>query len=240
MAKKRKLRNQRVRQRSTAGHSRQWPLWGGVALVVAVVLGVIVTFQSGAGGSATDFALVAYQEQGILSSREANFAQFFSHGKPVVLNFWAGACPPCRAEMPGFQRVYDDLGDEFTMIGVDIGPFVGLGSHDDARRLLKEFNIRYPTAYAEDASPVRDYGVGSMPTTVFITPDGQIFDKRIGFLSEDRLRSKLQDLLAWSSSGSLVEDERGSGSGLPVTVTGLVARDGGHGRDGLRGGLAGN
>lgn len=201
MAKKKKkgLRNQRRGQRSTGGPSGQWPLWGGVALIVAVALGVIVTFQSGAGGSATDFALVAYQAEGVLSGDQANFAQVFSHGKPVVLNFWAGACPPCRAEMPGFQRVYDDLGDRFTMIGVDIGPFVGLGSHDDARQLLQDFDIRYATAYAQDAGPVRDYGVRSMPTTVFITPDGQIFDKRVGFLSESRLRSKIQDLLASSS-----------------------------------------
>lgn len=197
--KRKKLRPQRRPERSTADPTRRWLLWGGAALVVAVVLGVIVNLQSGPGGSATDFALVAYQEQGVLSGDEANFAQVFDHGKPIVLNFWAGLCPPCRAEMPGFQRVYDDLGDEYTMIGVDIGPFVGLGSHDDARRFLEEFNISYPTAYAEDASPVRDYGVDGMPTTIFITPDGQIFDRRIGFLSEDRLRSKLQDLLASSS-----------------------------------------
>ena len=200
MAKrKRKLRAQRDPRTPTAGPLRQWLLWGGVALIVAAALGVIVSFQSVEGGSATDFALVAYQSQGILSSHEANFAQVFDHGKPVVLNFWAGACPPCRAEMPGFQRVYDDLGDQFTMIGIDIGPFVGLGSHDDARQLLKDFDIRYPTAYAKDSGPVRDYSVLNMPTTVFITPDGQIFDKRVGFLSENRLRSKLQDLLAASS-----------------------------------------
>ena len=197
--KKKKLRIQRGPRKPTASPFRQRLAWGAVALIVAAVLGIIVTFQSGAGGTATDFALVAYQEQGVLSGEEANFAQVFGHGKPVVLNFWAGACPPCRAEMPGFQRVHDDLGDKFTMIGVDIGPFVGLGSHDDARQLLEDFNINYATAYAEDASPVRDYGVLNMPTTVFITPDRQIFDTRVGFLSEKRLRSKLQDLLASSS-----------------------------------------
>ena len=111
----------------------------------------------------------------------------------------AGLCPPCRAEMSGFQRVYDDLGDRYVMVGVDIGPFVGLGSHDDARQFLKEFDIRYPTAYAVSGGPVRDYNVQGMPTTVFLTPDKQIFYKRVGFLPEDELRSKLQDLLAASS-----------------------------------------
>ena len=175
-------------------------LWGGLAVVVAVILGVFASVQSGTGGSSPDFRVVAYQGQDILGGEEVDFSQVFRHGKPVVLNFWAGQCPPCRAEMPGFQRVYDDLGDEFTMVGVDIGPFMGLGSHDDARRFLKDFDIRYPTAYALRRDPVIDYNVLGMPTTVFLTADGQIFYRRTGFLAEDQLRSKLQDLLAASSS----------------------------------------
>ena len=102
--------------------------------------------------------------------------------------------------MPGFQRVYDDFGDEFIMVGVDIGPFMNLGSHDDARQFLKDFDIRYPTAYGLDRAPVRSYGVRGMPTTVFLTPDGQIFDESVGLLPEDRLRSKLKALLAASST----------------------------------------
>jgi thiol-disulfide isomerase/thioredoxin len=175
-------------------------LWGGLAIVVAVFLGLIVSVQSGASGSYSNFRVVAYQGQDILGGDEVDFSQVFRHGKPVILNFWAGLCPPCRAEMPGFQRVYDDLGDKYVMVGVDVGPFLGLGSHDDARRFLKEFDIRYPTAYAVSRDPVRAYGVQSMPTTVFLTPDGKIFDKRIGLLPEDQLRSKLQDLLDASSS----------------------------------------
>ena len=200
MAKrKRKPTTKRERQPATANPSRPWLLWGGLALAAAVVLGVIVATQSGAGGSSSDFRIVAYQGQDVLGGDEVDFSQIFSHGKPVILNFWAGLCPPCRAEMPGFQRVYDDLGDSYVMVGVDIGPFVGLGSHDDARQFLEEFDIRYPTAFAVNGDPVRDYGVQAMPTTVFLTPDGRIFDKRIGFLPEDQLRSKLQDLLASSS-----------------------------------------
>ncbi len=190
----------RGRQRATMGRSKQWLLWGGLAIVVAVILGVVVSVQSGAGGSSPDFRVVAYRGQDILGGDEVDFSQVFRHGKPVVLNFWAGLCPPCRAEMPGFQRVYDDLGDRYIMLGVDIGPFVGLGSHDDARQFLKDFDIRYPTAYAVTRDPVLDYNVQSMPTTVFLTPDRQIFFRRAGFLPEDQLRSKLQDLLAASSS----------------------------------------
>src|SRR5712692_1189171 len=53
--------------------------------------------------------------------------------QPVVLNFWAGLCPPCRVEMPDFQRLFEQPTRKFAMIGVDIGPFIGLGSRDDGR-----------------------------------------------------------------------------------------------------------
>ena len=203
MGKTRPKKNRR-RQRAPTGRFNpqfhQWMLWGGLAIVVAAILGVVVSLQPSAGGSATDFRLVAYQGADILGGEEVDFSEVFRHGKPVILNFWAGLCPPCRAEMPGFQRVYDDLGDEFILVGVDIGPFVGLGSQDDARKFLAEFDIRYPAAYSIARDPVTDYNVLAMPTTVFLTPDKEIFYQRTGFLPEDQLRSKLQDLLDASSS----------------------------------------
>jgi thiol-disulfide isomerase/thioredoxin len=168
-------------------------------LVAAVAIALVAIFQPGVGGTAPDFRVVVYQGQDLLGGDRVDFSQVFEQDKPVVLNFWAGLCPPCRQEMPGFQRVYDDLGDSYVMVGVDIGPFVRLGSHDDARRFLRDFGIRYPTGYAVDGSPVDDYGVVSMPTTLFLTPDRQIFDKRTGFLSEDLLRSKLSALLEAAS-----------------------------------------
>jgi thiol-disulfide isomerase/thioredoxin len=174
-------------------------LWGGLAVVVATILGVAVSFQSSSGGSATEFRMVAYQGADLVRGEEVDLSEFFSHGKPVVLNFWAGLCPPCRAEMPGFQRVYDDHGDEFILVGVDVGPFVGLGSHDDARQFLEEFDISYPAVYTVAGDPVIDYRVLAMPTTVFLTPDRAVFYRRTGFLSEDQLRSILADLLDVSS-----------------------------------------
>ena len=122
-------------------------LWAALTVVVVVILAGISSARSGAGGEASDFRLVAYQGQAIFGGsegEEVDFMQVFRHGKPVVLNFWAGLCPPCRAEMPGFQRVHDDLSDDYIMVGVDIGPFVGLGSHDDARGFMREFGIGYP------------------------------------------------------------------------------------------------
>ena len=119
-------------------------------------------------------------------------------GRPVVLNFWAGLCPPCRAEMPDLQEFHDEYGDKVTLVGVDVGPFTGLGSNQTGRGLIKALNISYPTGSTEDASVVREYGVFSMPTTVFITAEGKVFRKWSGILNKGKLVEIATDMLALS------------------------------------------
>ena len=175
-----------------------WLIWSGLALVAIVLVSVFAVRSGDNESSVSDFRMVAYQGEDIIGE-EANFADLVGHGQPVVLNFWAGLCPPCRQEMPGFQQVYDDLGDQFILIGVDVGPFVGLGSHADAEQFLADFEITYPTAFATTSSPIQDYRVLGMPTTVFITADGQIDDTHSGFLTETDVRRRVQALIDQAS-----------------------------------------
>lgn len=137
-----------------------------------------------------------YQGEDVVGASELDFAQVLQQGKPVVLNFWAGLCPPCRAEMPSFQRMYDERQDELILIGVDIGPFIGLGSIQDARRLLKELQVSYPTGQALSAQTVRQFNVLSMPTTIFFDASGREVNRHAGFLTEDQLRGQVDKLLS--------------------------------------------
>ncbi len=146
-----------------------------------------------------DFGIAAYQGDDLLGGHETSFVNIFAHGKPVVLNFWAGLCPPCRAEMPAFQKVADAYAGNVIFVGVDVGPYIGLGSHDDARRLLDELGIHYPAVYAVDASPLHLYEVQGMPTTLFLTGDGRLVHKQTGILLEAQLRSLVEALAAGSS-----------------------------------------
>lgn len=171
-------------------------------LVTALLAGLLLTGCGGAaatGGSSgvgvKDFKIVAYQGDAILGGHESSFSRVFQQGKPVVLNFWAGLCPPCRAEMPGFQRVADQYQGKVIFVGVDVGPFIGLGSHQDAVNLYSELHIRYPLAYAVDASPLQLYNVVGMPTTVFLTPRGESVDNHTGILTEDGLRDVINNKL---------------------------------------------
>jgi len=117
-------------------------------------------------------------------------------GQPVVLNFWAGLCPPCRAEMPDLQVFYEQFKGRATLIGIDLGQFTGLGSQKDAKDLLEDLDVTYPAGYTDDSSVVKKFKVLGMPTTVFIRADGTIFKKWSGALNEETLAKQTDAMLA--------------------------------------------
>ncbi len=143
-----------------------------------------------------DFEIVAYQTGPGLTGERMQFSAVLDQGLPVVLNFWAGLCPPCRAEMPEFQEVYDEYRDRIVMLGIDLGPFTGLGSTDQGRALLNELGVSYPAGTTEDADVVARFQVLGMPTTLFVTPDGRVTAKWTGILTKEKLIEHVEELLA--------------------------------------------
>ncbi len=148
---------------------------------------------------APNVLVALYQGEKALGVRQIALSQLWER-KPVVLNFWAGLCPPCRVEMPDFQALYDQNGSKFTLIGVDIGPFIGLGSHEDGKALLRELRITFPGGATADVRTVRNYQIVGMPTTVFITSQGRILRKHTGLLTRGQMDSFLAELLRVSAA----------------------------------------
>ena len=147
---------------------------------------------------AKDFPIFVYQGEDVLGASDLTLNQLLDQGKPVVLNFWAGLCPPCRAEMPDLQRIHDRFNDRIVLFGLDIGPFVFLGSREEGQELLQQLDITYPAGSTEDAQVVQDYRVLGMPTTVFIKPNGEIMDNWTGLITEDKLAELIEELIAAS------------------------------------------
>jgi len=142
---------------------------------------------------APNFDITLFQGEVKLGGTDINLRQF--QGKPLIINFWAGLCPPCRAELPDLQEFYNEFGDRVTLVGVDLGQFTGLGSLQDAKDLLEELQISYPVGFTDDASVIRKYKVFSMPTTIFIDANGEIFKKWGGALTSGVLSKQTNAML---------------------------------------------
>jgi thiol-disulfide isomerase/thioredoxin len=147
------------------------------------------------GPAAADFDIVLYTGPGALGERETRFSELLDQGKPVVLNMWAGLCPPCRLEMPDFQEVSSEYSAEVLFFGLDVGPFANLGTSQDGQDLVQELGIAYPTGTTSDASIVQEYELLGMPTTYFITSDGQIARQWTGLLTADKLEELVTELI---------------------------------------------
>ena len=151
--------------------------------------------SSSSGGLASDFVITMFQGEDVVGGQEVSLHSLFGE-KPIVINFWAGLCPPCRAEMPDLQEFNQKFQDRTLLVGVDLGQFTGLGTEQDARNLLAELEVTYPAGSTSDPDVIRDYKVLGMPTTIFIDRDGKIFNKWTGALNGAVLEEKTLEMLA--------------------------------------------
>lgn len=114
-------------------------------------------------------------------------------GKVVLVNVWATWCPPCRLEMPGFERVYRDRRDEgFEVLGLSTDQ----GGTAEVRRFLEERGITYPVAMADGALVERFGGARALPTSYLLDASGRIRYRVEGFFAEPALRAAVGRLLA--------------------------------------------
>ena len=144
-----------------------------------------------------DFEIIFYPKNKFVDNESILLSQILDLGNPVVLNFWAGLCAPCRREMPDFQSTYDFFNKEVVFVGVDLGPFTGLGSVEQGVELLKKLNITYPAGTTEDSTVLPRFQVFGMPTTLFLGPGGKLVRKWTGELSKDELIKFTSELLSY-------------------------------------------
>jgi thiol-disulfide isomerase/thioredoxin len=142
-----------------------------------------------------DFAIGVYQGQDVLGSEQIVFSDVFRSGKPVVVVMWAGLCPTCRRELPEVQEAYKEYGDRITFIGVDVGPFTGLGAEEEGRALLQELKITFPAGGPPEGQFMREYRILGSPSTLFFTADGELVTQWSGLLPRGRLTQEIEGLL---------------------------------------------
>lgn len=134
---------------------------------------------SNPGGRAPSFALES------TDGRRVALADLT--GRPLVINFWASYCPPCRAEMPLLQREVGST-TAVRLVLIDEGD-----SGQSARTFLSSTGIQQAALLDSDLAVGHAYGVVPLPTTIFVRADGSIAGRQIGEL-DDRV------LAAWLST----------------------------------------
>jgi cytochrome c biogenesis protein CcmG/thiol:disulfide interchange protein DsbE len=118
------------------------------------------------------------------AARDGRIALAELRDTPVVLNFWASWCDPCRAEAPLLERGWREAGRQGVLfLGLDMQD-----ASDDARKFLREFSITYPNVREAGDETSRRYGMTGIPETFFISAHGQVVGHVIGALSPEQLR----------------------------------------------------
>ena len=120
-------------------------------------------------------------------------------GKTIFLNFWATWCPPCRAEMPDIQKIYetyDTEGDDALIVLGVAGPGYGNEkSEEGIKEFLDENGYTYPVLMDTTGELFSAYGIYSYPTTFMIDRDGNVFGYASGQLNEDMMKNIIEQTM---------------------------------------------
>lgn len=110
-------------------------------------------------------------------------------GKPVLLNFWATWCAPCRIEMPVFQNSFEDHEGDLSVITINNSE-----SKEDVQAFVDELGLTFDFLLDPEAEIQQLYQISGYPTTFIIDSDGVIRVRHIGLITDDQLDRYLSDI----------------------------------------------
>ena len=114
-------------------------------------------------------------------------------GRLLLVNFWATWCAPCREEIPDLKALHSDLEEDgLTVIGVALDR----KGREVVDPFVDKHEINYPIVVDAEGTAEAEFGpIPGLPTTILVTPDGQITKRVVGIFPTDEMRPILQDML---------------------------------------------
>ncbi len=171
---------------------RQYPVfieeYMRIFLSAVVLLVVVAVFPSSCtrGTSKTTASHFTLQD---LDGKTVTLSQF--KGKPVLLDFWATWCPPCRAAIPGLENLHKSYaGKGLVVLGISMDQ----GGWDYVKSFASEYGITY-TILKGTNDVFESYQVRTIPTVVLVNKEGEIVKRYLGFGGDDELEKDILDIL---------------------------------------------
>jgi len=161
----------------------------GVAAFAALLVGAVLAYNalSGRVEPGIDLPTQADQQQAaapdftVVDIEGNSYRLSDLRGKPVVLNFWASWCPPCRQEMPEFDRAHRELGGEIMFMMVNLTS--RRETEDIASKFVQDNGYGFPVYFDTQGQAANAYHVSGIPATFFIDREGRVVSSQAGALN---------------------------------------------------------
>lgn len=144
------------------------------------------TVKEDTSEQAQDFNVVDMEGKAVLLSEH--------FGKPIMINFWATWCGPCRSELQFFDELYQKYGDEvdFMMVNLTDGT---RDTEKGVKSFIEENGYTFPIYLDKAYDAATAYGIYSIPMTVMIDSDGKISDTHIGSMDKETIEGYLLNMI---------------------------------------------
>ena len=184
-------------------------------LILAILISLFAIFL--ATGLANQASATGRSGEQLIGRKAPGFLADSINGKPVslsnypespiILNFWASWCPPCRDETPHFEKIWRLYKEKDVVV-------IGINVQDDlnsANEYISEFDVTFVNGMDKNGRIMVDYGVTGLPVTFFLDREGMIIGRWVGSIGASSLESRVEALENGSFPSLYGSDKNKSG-----------------------------
>jgi len=184
-------------------------------LILAILISLFAIFL--ATGLANQASATGRSGEQLIGRRAPEFLADSINGKPlslsnypespIILNFWASWCPPCRDETPHFEKIWRLYKEKDVVV-------IGINVQDDlnsANEYISEFDVTFINGMDKNGRIMVDYGVTGLPVTFFLDREGMIIGRWVGSIGASSLESRAEALENGSFPSLYGSDKNKSG-----------------------------